>query len=120
MEILKHNGVTPEKLCELLPEYGRISERARRRLEIEGKYKGYLERQRSDIAAFRRDENIRIPDHIDYRGTGFLNAELIEKLIATRPATLGAAKRIEGMDPAAIVQLLHYMKRTVNVEATPE
>ncbi|RKP14102.1 glucose inhibited division protein A-domain-containing protein [Piptocephalis cylindrospora] len=111
LEIMKQTGVGAKQLTALLPDFACISPGVRQRLEVEGKYMGHLARQRVEIASFRRDESIPIPDTLDYRLTGFLNAEQVEKLMNTRPATLGAAKRIEGMDPAAIVQLLHYMRK---------
>ena len=80
-------------------------------LEIDARYAGYLDRQARDIAAFRRDEALLLPAALDYAAVGGLSAEIRGKLAAARPATLGAAARISGVTPAALVALLQYVKR---------
>ena len=80
-------------------------------LEIDARYAGYLDRQARDIAAFRRDEALLLPPDLDYAAVGSLSAEIRGKLAAARPATLGAASRISGVTPAALVALLQYVKR---------
>lgn len=80
-------------------------------LEIEAKYSGYLKRQEQDIADFRRDEALKIPDDIDYTAIGGLSNEVTAKLNRTRPVTIGAASRIPGLTPAAITAILGYIKR---------
>ena len=72
---------------------------------------GYLERQERDIAAFRRDEALLLPADLDYAAVGSLSREISGKLAAARPATLGAAARISGVTPAALVALLRHVKR---------
>ena len=64
-----------------------------------------------DIAAFRRDEALSLPADLDYEAVGSLSSEVRQKLAATRPATLGAAGRVAGVTPAALVALLKYVKR---------
>jgi tRNA uridine 5-carboxymethylaminomethyl modification enzyme len=80
-------------------------------LEIEGRYAGYLQRQLSDVLAFRRDEALEIPDDLDFAAVGSLSSEIRIKLTQHRPATLGAAARIPGVTPAALTALLGYVKR---------
>ena len=80
-------------------------------VEIDAKYAVYLERQAADIAGFRRDEALRIPDALDYRVIAGLSAELRDKLIAIRPQTVGQAGRIEGITPAALTLLAAHAKR---------
>jgi tRNA uridine 5-carboxymethylaminomethyl modification enzyme len=80
-------------------------------LEIDALYAGYLDRQARDIADFRRDESLLLPDELDYAAVGGLSVEIRGKLTATRPATLGAASRISGVTPAALVALLQHVKR---------
>lgn len=79
-------------------------------LEIEAKYKGYLQRQEADIRAFRKDEALTIPKGVDYRKIGGLSNEVIMKLSKVRPETLGAASRISGVTPAAVTAVLGYIK----------
>ena len=96
-------GVWPD-LAELAPEI--IAQ-----LEIDALYAGYLVRQEADVSAFRRDEALALPAGLDYRSIGGLSTEVCEKLAMAQPATLGAASRISGVTPAAIVAILRYVKR---------
>lgn len=80
-------------------------------LEAEALYSGYLQRQESDIAALRREEQLALPPALDYAAMPSLSAELRQKLIAVRPSTLGQASRIDGMTPAALAVILGHVKR---------
>ncbi|GIX37192.1 MAG: tRNA uridine 5-carboxymethylaminomethyl modification enzyme MnmG [Silanimonas sp.] len=80
-------------------------------VEIAAKYAGYLERQREEIERQRRHEATAIPADFDYRGISGLSAEVVAKLSAVRPETLGQAQRIPGITPAAISLLLVHLKR---------
>ncbi|MSO96976.1 MAG: tRNA uridine-5-carboxymethylaminomethyl(34) synthesis enzyme MnmG [Rhodospirillaceae bacterium] len=79
-------------------------------LEIDVRYRGYVERQESDVRAFRKDESLVLPQSIDYSAIGGLSTEVRLKLSGSRPATLGAAARIPGVTPAALTTLLRYVK----------
>ncbi|MEW6437360.1 MAG: tRNA uridine-5-carboxymethylaminomethyl(34) synthesis enzyme MnmG [Pseudomonadota bacterium] len=92
------------------PELGAIDAKSATQIEIDAKYAVYLERQAADIASFRRDEALRIPESLDYRAISGLSAELRDKLIAIRPQTLGQAGRIEGITPAALTLLAAHTK----------
>ncbi len=74
-------------------------------------YAGYLNRQDAEIRARDRDEAVLIASDFDYATVGGLSAELREKLERTRPETLGAAGRIEGMTPAALGAIFGALKR---------
>jgi tRNA uridine 5-carboxymethylaminomethyl modification enzyme len=80
-------------------------------LEIDALYASYIARQAVDIRAYRRDEALRLPPDLDYGTVGSLSAEVREKLEAARPGTLGAAARISGVTPAALVALLRHVQR---------
>ncbi|WP_334132663.1 tRNA uridine-5-carboxymethylaminomethyl(34) synthesis enzyme MnmG [Silanimonas lenta] len=80
-------------------------------VEIAAKYAGYLERQREEIERQRRHEATVIPADFDYCGISGLSAEVVAKLSAVRPETLGQAQRIPGITPAAISLLLVHLKR---------
>jgi len=71
-----------------------------------------MERQEADIRAFRRDETLLLPTELDYDAVGSLSNEIRQKLKAVRPATLGAAGRISGVTPAALVALLRHVRKS--------
>ena len=70
-----------------------------------------LERQRSDIEDFKKDEELKIPQPINYNSVGSLSNEIIEKMNNVNPSTIGAASRISGVTPAAITAILRYIKK---------
>jgi tRNA uridine 5-carboxymethylaminomethyl modification enzyme len=109
--LLAHPGIDTVRLAAVWPELGGLAPDIAEQLEIDARYAGYLERQARDIAAFRRDESLLLPDALDYAAVASLSAEVRGKLAASRPATLGAAARISGVTPAALVALLQYVKR---------
>jgi tRNA uridine 5-carboxymethylaminomethyl modification enzyme len=110
-ELLARPGIDVARLAAIWPELGGIAPDISEQLEIDARYAGYLDRQARDIAAFRRDEALILPDDIDYSAVGSLSTEIRDKLATARPATLGAAARISGVTPAALVALLQYVKR---------
>jgi tRNA uridine 5-carboxymethylaminomethyl modification enzyme len=110
-ELLAHPGIDVARLAAIWPGLGALAPDIAEQLEIDARYAGYLERQTRDIAAFRRDEALLLPETLDYAAVGSLSAEVRGKLAAARPATLGAAARISGVTPAALVALLQYVKR---------
>ena len=110
-ELLGHPEITLERLAAVWPELGAIPPGVAGQIEIDGLYAGYLERQEADIRAFRRDELMELPPDLDYDRIGGLSNEVRQKLTASRPATLGAASRIPGVTPAAIVALLRHVRR---------
>lgn len=111
MTLLSYPGIAVKNLIPLWPELGHIKPDIAAQLEIEALYSGYLERQEIDIRAFRRDERLSLPINLDYREIGGLSAEVQQKLTAAQPATLGAAARISGITPAALVAVLRYVRR---------
>ena len=80
-------------------------------VEIQCKYAGYIERQREEIERHRRHEEMSLPPELDYGEVRGLSAEVREKLVRHRPATLGQAGRIPGVTPAAVSLLLVHLKR---------
>jgi tRNA uridine 5-carboxymethylaminomethyl modification enzyme len=100
-----------ERLAAIWPEMNAIRADVREQMEIDAGYAGYLGRQEADIQAFRKDEALAIPASLDYAQIGSLSNEVRQKLEHVRPATLGAAARIPGVTPAAVVALLRHVKR---------
>lgn len=110
-ELLAHPGVTVERLVGIWPELGDLPPDVVEQVEIETRYDGYLRRQTADIAAFRREESLRLPVDLDFTTIGGLTTELREALGRVQPVTLGAAARIPGMTPAALTLLYRYAKK---------
>ena len=108
--LLSYPGVTVERLSKLWPELSTLTPEIVEQLEIDGLYQGYVLRQDADVEAYRRDEGLQLPESLDYAGVGSLSAEIRQKLSDARPTTLGAAGRISGVTPAALVALLRYVK----------
>jgi tRNA uridine 5-carboxymethylaminomethyl modification enzyme len=99
------------KTTEIWPVLKDFSPAVVEQLEIDAKYAGYMDRQEADIRAFEKDENLVLPADIDFDGVGSLSNEIRQKLKHVRPATLGAAARIPGVTPAAVIALLRYTKK---------
>jgi len=109
-ELLAYSEIDLDKLSDIWPELKSLPFEIGQQLEIDAKYAGYLDRQAADIAAFRKDEALKLPTSLAYNNIGGLSLEAQEKLEAARPATLGQASRIEGITPAALTALLSHVK----------
>jgi tRNA uridine 5-carboxymethylaminomethyl modification enzyme len=110
-ELLSHPNIGIQQLAAIWPELGGLPPKIAEQLEIDAKYAVYLDRQAADIAAFRRDEGLELPDQIDYAELGGLSNEIKQKLEAVRPRTVGQAGRIDGMTPVALSLLLAHIRR---------
>lgn len=93
------------------PNVVELSSTVKSQLEIEAMYAGYIERQKEDVAALRREEALMLPADLDYSAIGGLTNEARAKLEQIRPTTLGQAGRIEGMTPGALTALLAFVRR---------
>ncbi len=109
--ILAQRGVTMDKIREIWPELSFISKEIDEQLETNAHYKGYLKKQNADILAFKRDENLKIPDNINYDSFSGFSNEVKSKLKQIKPKTMGQALRIDGITPAAVFILLSHLKR---------
>jgi tRNA uridine 5-carboxymethylaminomethyl modification enzyme len=110
-ELLAYPSVTTAAVVALWPELAALDGAVLAQLAIDAHYAVYVERQRADIAALRRDEGVAIPDGFDYNAIPGLSIELRQKLAAQRPATLAQAQALEGMTPAAATLLLALLRR---------
>ncbi len=97
--------------AQVWPELSALPADVIEQIKIDALYSGYMERQDIDIEAFRKDEALEIPADMDYSALGSLSTEIRLKLDKARPATLGAAARIPGVTPAALVALLRFVKK---------
>jgi len=110
-QILGQKDVYISKLREIWPEIIKYSDEIDEQIEINAHYRGYLVRQKADILAFKRDENLVIPKNIDYDCLSGLSNEVKSKFKVIKPKTMGQALRIDGITPAAVYILLSFVKR---------
>jgi len=111
LEILSRSNVTFSHLRAIWNEIPDASKKEEEQIEINAHYSGYLDKQEADIIAFRKDENLIIPENIDYNKLSGLSNEVKSKFKLIRPKTMGQALRIDGITPAATYILLAYVKR---------
>ena len=109
--LLAYPDVNTDDIIRIWPHAAEIGTAILEQLSIDAQYAVYLDRQKADVAAMRRDEGITIPDWLDYREIPGLSAELRQKLMQYRPATIAQARAIDGMTPAAATLLLAIIRR---------
>jgi tRNA uridine 5-carboxymethylaminomethyl modification enzyme len=80
-------------------------------VEIQAKYAGYINRQKDEIARQKQNEALKLPDQFNYGNVKGLSNEVREKLLKSRPETIGQAARIPGVTPAAVSLLLIHLKK---------
>lgn len=110
-EWLRFPDISWQKAVEVWPELEQVDRPCSEALVTDARYSHYLLRQDADVAAFKRDENLHLPDLLDYRIVSSLSVEMAERLSGARPATLGAASRVAGVTPAALTALLAHVRR---------
>ena len=110
-EILTQKGVGMVKIREIWSDIPYFNNEIDEQVEINAHYRGYLKKQKADILAFKRDENLIIPDNINYDGFSGLSNEVKAKFKEIKPKTMGQALRIDGITPAAVYILLSHVKR---------
>jgi tRNA uridine 5-carboxymethylaminomethyl modification enzyme len=110
-DLLSRDGVTFNKLRLIWSEIPQATMKEEEQIEISAHYSGYLEKQEADIVSFRKDENLMIPENIDYSKLSGLSNEVKSKFKLIRPKTLGQALRIDGITPAAVYLLLSHVKK---------
>ena len=110
-EILTQKGVNMKKIREIWSEIPFFDKEVDEQIEINAHYRGYLKKQQADILAFKRDENLLIPEKVDYDSLSGLSNEVKAKFKQIKPKTMGQALRIDGITPAAVYILLSHVKR---------
>jgi tRNA uridine 5-carboxymethylaminomethyl modification enzyme len=111
-ELLSYPAVDMARLAAIWPAAGAIEPGIAAQLAVDARYAAYVHRQEIDVAAFRREESVRIPADFDYAGLASLSAEVRQRLETVRPSTLAQASRMEGITPAALMLLLAHLRRT--------
>ncbi len=111
LNVMSYEDVSRETINHLWPELSAMPDEVYEALEIEARYAGYIKRQMADIEVFKKDENLKLKEDIDYTKIGGLSREMVAKLSKVKPSTVGEASRIPGVTPAAITAILGYVKR---------
>jgi len=111
IELLSYPNIGMADVIRVWPQLAAIPANIAQQIEIDAKYSVYLERQSADVAAYRRDEGLELPDTLDYAAMTALSMEVRQKLAAIRPRTIGQAGRIDGMTPAALTLLGAHLRR---------
>ena len=109
-ELLAFPGVDIQRLAAIWPEVARLAPAIASQLEIDARYRSYIDRQDEDVAVLRRDEATSIPVDFNYSAISSLSGELRQKLERHRPSSVAQAGRIEGMTPAALLLVLAHLK----------
>ncbi|EOR04623.1 hypothetical protein E3P77_00305 [Wallemia ichthyophaga] len=99
---------TVDDMIQHLPALAKIDPRLRERVNIEAMYKPHLKRQNADLRAFMSEETLPLSPALDYDAVPTLSNEVRERLKKVQPLSIGAAKRIEGITPSAIITLLRH------------
>ncbi len=110
-QILSQKDINMVKIRKIWPQIPYKSKEIDEQLEIKAHYRGYLNKQKADILAFKKDENLKIPESVNYDSLSGLSNEVKSKFKKIRPKTMGQALRIDGITPAAVYILLSHLKR---------
>lgn len=111
LSFLRRPEVNYALVAELIPPPEPVSLAVAAEVQIEAKYAGYIDKQRDEVARFRRLEDRSIPPDMDYEALTGLRNEARERLAYVRPATVGQAARLAGVNPADITVLLVHLRR---------
>ncbi|WP_439544924.1 tRNA uridine-5-carboxymethylaminomethyl(34) synthesis enzyme MnmG [Sandarakinorhabdus sp.] len=108
---LRFPAVTHEAARRVWPQLASIPDELFASLAVDANYASYVARQDAEVAALRRDEGLVLPASIDFAAVPGLSHEMVERLTRARPATIGAASRVPGITPAALIALLPLASR---------
>ena len=109
-DLIRRPELKYDALAPFDPERPTLSKEIREQVEIRIKYEGYIKRQLKQVEQFKKLEEKKIPEDLDYEKVGSLRIEARQKLEAYRPISIGQASRISGVSPADISVLLVYLE----------
>ena len=110
-ELLSYPDLKVADIARIWPQFSAFDTKIAEQLEIDAKYAVYLDRQAADVAGYRRDEAVELPDSIDYSALPGLSNEVRQKLQSRRPRTIGQASQLDGITPAALTLLVAHIRR---------
>jgi tRNA uridine 5-carboxymethylaminomethyl modification enzyme len=110
MELAGNTAIDWSRLCDVFPWLGQLPLRAAEQLQTDARYAGYLHRQQAEVRLSQREDRVEL-EGLAFDAIGGLSAELRDKLNQSRPASLGAASRIQGMTPAALASIAAHLRK---------
>lgn len=110
-DLLRHPEISYDSLREEDPSRPELPETVTEQVEIQLKYAGYIERQLAQVEKFKRQEEKKIPEKLNYDEISGLRIEARQKLKAVKPASIGQAERISGVSPADVSVLMVYLEQ---------
>jgi tRNA uridine 5-carboxymethylaminomethyl modification enzyme len=110
-DLLRRPEISIDDLGPLTGQQVEAETPVKQEVQLQVKYQGYIERQNEQVARFKRLEAVALPEDIEYGSMSGLSNEVVEKLVAIRPRSLGQASRISGVTPAAISVLQIHLKK---------
>jgi len=110
-ELLSYPTLKMADLTRIWPQFLAFDTKIAEQLETDAKYAVYLDRQASDVASYRRDEAIELPDDLDYSALNGLSNEVRQTLQSKRPRTIGHASQLDGITPVALTLLVAHVRR---------
>jgi len=119
-DILRLAGITLDQMSEQVPEVMNYPSRIRKRVEIEAVYAPYVQQQTAAMKVFLKDENLKLPIDLNYDSIFGLSMHEKSILNATRPESIGQARRIEGMTPSGCLRLLAVVRKSNRTAAKDE
>ncbi len=112
LDLLKRPELTYQKMDQCIDDFADdLQPEVKEQVEIQAKYSGYIDRQKDEIERNKKQQDVVLPQDLDYSSVGGLSSEIIQKLSFTKPETIGQASRISGITPAAISLLLIMLKK---------
>ena len=112
--MLAFPNITFDNITVFDPRLIHIDKEIQQQVHRDALYSNYIDRQKKDIEAIKRDEAIEIPNNFDYLSMSGLSNELTNKLIYQKPKNIALASLIEGMTPAALFLILSKVKQGQN------
>ena len=110
-DLLVFKNIDRKKLENIWPKIKEIPNDIFEELETKSIYKGYVERQLQDINDLKKDEELKLPRNLDYNKIPNLTNEVLDKLNYIKPKNLGEITRISGVTPAAVINILRFVKK---------
>jgi tRNA uridine 5-carboxymethylaminomethyl modification enzyme len=116
-DLLSYPDIVFDDLVRVWPALSAVAPAIRVAVVNDARYDVYLHRQSRDIASYRRDDSLVLPDDLDIASIPGLSREVRERLAAARPTTIGQASRLESMTPAALALLALHARRRIDSAA---